>query len=91
MAHLNAWGMNMKAKVLTTIVGLAILAIPAAVPASQPANVRVSELDPAPMVAPAPAGLMTLLANPHAADDFAIVLPASHTTLEWIDQDPFAL
>jgi hypothetical protein len=81
----------MKTKVLTTILGLAILAIPAAVPASQPANVRVSELEPAPMVTHAPADLAMLIANPHAADELAIVLPAGYTTLEWINQDPFAL
>jgi hypothetical protein len=83
--------MKMKTKVLTTLLGLAVLAIPAAVPASQPADVRVGDLAPALQVAPAPANLAMLLADPNAVDDLAIVLPAGYTTFEWIDQDPFAL
>lgn len=75
--------------VLTTLLGLAALAIPAAVPASQPADVRLMEL--APMVAtPVPGHFATLLADPHQPVELAIVLPADYTALDWIDQDPFA-
>lgn len=81
----------MKAKVLTTILGLAVLAIPAAVPASQPASVRLGELGPAIAVAHAPADLATLLSDPRTGGDMAVVLPEGFTTLEWINQDPFAL
>lgn len=84
-------GHKMKAKVLTTILGLAILAVPAAVPASQPADVRLDQLKPQIAVAPAPAGFATLIADPRAMDELAIVLPAGYTTLEWINQDPFAI
>lgn len=61
------------------LLGIAALAIPAAVPASQPA---VGPLPGAKIVA-------TLLADPQAPAAFAIALPTHYTTLEWIDQDPF--
>ena len=81
----------MKAKaVLTTLLGLAVLALPAAAPASQPAAVRLNELAPAVTATPAPEHLATLLADPHRATDLAVVLPTGFTTLDWIDQDPFA-
>ena len=42
-------------------------------------------------VAPATTDFATLIADPSEAADFAFVLPAGYTTLEWINQDPFAL
>lgn len=81
----------MNARILTTLLAVAVLAVPAAVPASQPANIR---LDTAPLqitATPATTNLATLLANPHIPVDLAIVLPTGHDTLHWIDQDPFAL
>ena len=82
----------MKTKtVLTTLLGIAVLAVPAAVPASQPANVRLNDMAAPVTVAPATTQFATLIGNPREAADFAIVLPAGYTTLEWINQDPFAL
>jgi hypothetical protein len=81
----------MKTKtVLITILGLAALAVPAAVPASQPADVRLSQLTPVFDATPAPMYLSTLLADPHAPVALSVVLPADYTELGWIDQDPFA-
>jgi hypothetical protein len=83
----------MKAKVLATLLmGIAVLAVPAAVPASQPANVRLEALSAvAVAVAPETAQLATLLADPKEMDQLSIELVAGYTTLEWINQDPFAL
>jgi hypothetical protein len=80
----------MKTKILTTLLGLAILAVPAAVPASQPADVRLDQLAPATAVSRG-MDLPTLLADPYAyAGELKINFPAGHTTLDWINADPFA-
>jgi hypothetical protein len=86
-------GPKMKFQVLATLVlGIAVLAVPAAVPASQPANVSLDTLaDISVTMAPDPGHLATLLANPNSMDQLSIELVAGYTTLEWIDQDPFAL
>jgi hypothetical protein len=86
-------GPKMKTKVLATLLmGIAVFAVPAAVPASQPANVRLEALSAvAVTVAPATAHLATLLADPNEMDQLSIELVAGYTTLEWINQDPFAL
>jgi TRAP-type C4-dicarboxylate transport system substrate-binding protein len=83
----------MKTKlVLTTLLGLAILAVPAAVPASQPADVRLVQLTPAVTVAaPATTHFAELLVDPRTNGEMSVELVAGYTTLEWIDQDPFAL
>jgi hypothetical protein len=78
----------MKSKLLTTVLGLAVFAIPAAVPASQPADVKVVGLAAA---APAPGHFATLLQAPETAGPLTIELVTGYTTLEWINQDPFAL
>lgn len=78
--------------VLTTLVGLALLAVPAAVPASQPSDVRLVNLTPAVTVAaPANAYLADLLVDPRTNGEMSIELVTGYTTLEWIDQDPFAI
>ena len=82
----------MNARILTTLLGIAVFAIPAAVPASQPADIRLNSLSPQVAVVPAPAQFALLLADPHRpTQELAIVLPAGHDTFDWIDQDPFAL
>ena len=83
----------MKAKVIATLLlGIAVLAVPAAVPASQPADVRLAALSAAAVtVAPQTANLAMLLADPSTMDQLSIELVGGYTTLEWIDQDRFAL
>ena len=81
----------MNARILIALLGIAVFAIPAAVPASQPAAIRLNGLSPELAVVPAPAQFAALLADPRQSADFAIILPAGHDTLDWIDQDPFAL
>ncbi len=80
----------MNAKILTTLLGIAVLAVPAAVPASQPADIRIDRPAPEVAVAPATTHFAALLASPHEAVELAIVLPEGHDVFEWIDQDPFA-
>ena len=81
----------MKARtVLTAALGLAVLALPAAVPASQPATVRLMELGTPAATAMPPSHFATLLADPHQPVDLAIVLPADYTELGWVNDDPFA-
>jgi hypothetical protein len=75
--------------VFTTLLAVAVLVAPAAVPASQPDNVRLDAM--AAPVTVAPAEFAALLADPQDGTDFAIMLPTGYTTLEWINQDPFAL
>ena len=82
----------MKLKVvLTTLLGVAVFAVPAAVPASQPANVRLNEMAAPVAVTPAPTEFAMLLADPRQDTALSIELPAGYTTLEWINQSPFAL
>lgn len=81
----------MKARtILTTALGLAVLALPAAVPASQPAAVRLADLAPPVAVALPLDHFATLLADPHQPVELALALPADYTALGWIDEDPFA-
>jgi hypothetical protein len=77
--------------VLTTLLAIAVFAVPAAVPASQPSNVRLDDLKPVITLAPATTQFAMLLTNPAEAVDLAILLPVGYTTLEWVNQDPFAL
>ena len=86
-------GLTMNTKtVLITLLGIAAFAVPAAVPASQPTDVRLNDMAAARItVAPATTQFATLIADPGEVVDLAIVLPAGYTTLEWINQDPFAL
>lgn len=81
----------MQAKtVLTALLGLSLLALPAAVPASQPAGVRLTAMTPVVTATPAPGHFATLTADPRQPAELAVVLPRGFTTLHWIDQDPFA-
>ncbi len=83
----------MKTKiVLTTLLGIAVFAVPATVPASQPSNVRLDDMAPVITLAPTTTQFATLISDPSdAVVDLAIVLPVGYTTLEWINQDPCAL
>jgi hypothetical protein len=82
----------MQTRFLTTLLALTIFAIPAVAPASQPAAVRLIDLTPAVTVTPVTHELASLLLDP-ATDTVAlsIELVDGYTTLEWINQDPFAL
>lgn len=79
-------GRIMKTKSLTTLLGLAIVAIPAMAPASQP---EARPADPKPELTISAVDLVPLLADPRAAAELSIVLPSGFTVLEAIDQDPF--
>ena len=71
----------MKTRTLTILLGLAVFAIPAAVPASQPANVRLVDLTPSAVAAPVTSDLQALLADPYNTGELSIVLPTRFTTL----------
>ena len=79
----------MPARFLIVLLAIAVLALPAAVPASQPAGSRI--IDPAPAAAPVPSpsdpGLLRL--DPHRTPELSMVLPKGFTTLEMINEDPF--
>lgn len=71
----------MKSRYLLSLGAAALLALPAAVPASQPA-VTLAELQPVAQVASAPYELALLLADPYQQAEFEILLPQSFTTLD---------
>lgn len=79
----------MKNAAFPILLVIAALAVPAAVPASQPANIRLGALAAAPVTVTEHRA--TLLADPKANGTFSIEMVTGYTTLEWIDQDPFAL
>lgn len=78
----------MKTKFLTTLLGLAIVVIPAVAPASQP-EVQLADLRPEMQSTMSDLDLALLLTDPREAPEFSLVLPTGFTTLEVIDQDPF--
>jgi hypothetical protein len=80
----------MKTKFLTTLLGLAIIAVPATAPASQP-DVKLADLKPSAEATLSGLDLALLLTDPHDAQDFSLLLPVGFTTLEFINQDPFAI
>jgi hypothetical protein len=80
----------MKAKVIALLLLGAAAIVPVAVPASQPASVSLDALS-APTVTVAPADFLALLVDPSESASLSIELVDGYTTLEWIDQDPFAL
>lgn len=82
-------GRHMNTRFLTTVLGLAIVAIPAVAPASQP-SLRLSERQPAVAAALPGADFALLLTDPAAAQELSLVLPAGFTTLD-VDADPFAI
>jgi hypothetical protein len=79
-------GRTMKTKFLTTLLGLAIVAIPAV--ASQP-EVKLADLKPTVQLTMSDLDLAMLLTDPRQEQDLSIVLPTGFTMLEAIDQDPF--
>jgi hypothetical protein len=83
----------MQTRLFTAVLALAVLAIPAAVPASQPVKVKLTDLTPAVTVTPHAQHLAMLLVDPASTGlaELRIDLPQKFTTLEWINQDPFAL
>lgn len=82
-------GRKMNTRFLTTVLGLAIVAIPAVAPANQP-DVRLADLKPALEATLSRGDLALLLTDPREAKDFSLVLPAGFTTLD-VDADPFAI
>ena len=76
--------------VATAALAAAVLIVPAAVPASQPANVRLDALGTM-TIAVAPADFRALLTDPGESTALSVELVEGYTTLEWINQDPFAL
>lgn len=86
-------GQEMQTRLFTTVLALAVFAIPAVAPASQPANVKLVDLTPAVEVTPVANQFAMLLADPASTELAAleIDLPQKFTTFEWINQDPFAL
>jgi hypothetical protein len=79
-------GRAMKTKFLTTLLGLAIAAIPAV--ASQP-EVKLADLKPAVEHTMSDLDLALLLSDPREIDEFSLVLPSGFTLLDAIDEDPF--
>lgn len=79
-------GPMMKTKILTTLLGLAIVAVPAV--ASQP-EVKLADLKPAVQLTMSDLDLAILLVDPREAQELSVVLPTGFTMLEAIDQDPF--
>lgn len=71
----------MKSRYLLSLIAAAALAMPAAVPASQP-EVTFSELQPVVQVTPASSELTLLLLDPYQHAEFEIVLPDGYTTLD---------
>lgn len=71
----------MKTRTLLMLLGIAALAIPAAVPASQPSNVRLTDLAPSGAASYVGHDLQSLLADPHRVGEMSIVLPTGYTTL----------
>ena len=82
-------GRQMKTRFLTTVLGLAIVAIPAVAPANQP-DVRLADLKPAAEARLSQGDLALLLTDPSQAQELSLVLPAGFTTLD-VDADPFAI
>lgn len=78
----------MKTQLLTTLVGLAIFTVPAAVPASQP-EVRLADLEPEFRLTTAEIDLSVLYADPAQTAELSIVLPTGFTMLD-VSADPFA-
>jgi hypothetical protein len=81
-------GRKMKTQFLTTLLGLAIVAVPAVAPASQP-EVKLKDLKPSVQLTLSDLDLALLLTDPREAQELSVVLPSGFTTLEVIDADPF--
>jgi hypothetical protein len=70
----------MKNRTLLMLLGIAAFAIPAAVPASQPATIRLQDLDPSTATLVGH-DLQSLLADPYRVGEMSITLPTAFTTL----------
>jgi hypothetical protein len=81
----------MRSKVLALLLLSAAIIVPAAVPASQPADIRLDTLAAAHAITIAPVDFLALLGDPNRTAEFSIELVDGYSTLEWINQDPFAL
>ncbi len=81
----------MRSKVLALLLLSAAIIVPAAVPASQPADIRLDTLAAAPAITVSPADFLALLGDPNRTAELSIELVDGYSTLEWINQDPFAL
>lgn len=71
----------MTSKILISLVAAAALALPGAVPASQP-EVTLAALQPPAAVVPVAYELQLLLLDPYQHAEFGIVLPEGHTTFD---------
>ncbi len=80
----------MRSKVLALLLLSAAIIVPAAVPASQPADIRLDNLA-APALTVSPEDFLALLGDPNGTAELSIELVDGYSTLEWINQDPFAL
>lgn len=78
-------GRIMKITIVTTLLGLAMVAIPALAPAGQP-EARLGALEPERAT---PVELAPLLADPREAAELSVMLPSGFTIFEAIAQDPF--
>ena len=76
----------MQTKVIVAAIGLAAVALPLAVLASQP-PVQLSELQRAPSLSTAQV-LSMLLLDPRETTEFSVKLPEGFATLD-VDADPF--
>lgn len=74
-------GLVMKARFLVSLVGVAMLAVPAAVPASQP-EVRFTDLEPQVQPTASQIDLALLLGDPRQPAELSVVLPTGFTTLD---------
>jgi hypothetical protein len=81
----------MKTLILTALLAVAVLAVPAVGTASQPADVRITDLTPRTAVAAAPIGDIALLGRgADKLDGFEFVLPTGVISHDWVAADPFA-
>ena len=78
----------MPARFLIVLLAIAVLALPAAVPASQPAGTRIID-PPAAVPVPSPSDRGLLRLDPNRTPELSMVLPEGFTTLEMINEDPF--
>jgi hypothetical protein len=76
---------------LTALLAIAVLALPAAGTASQPADIRVGHLTPPTAVAAAPTGdIAAVSRKAQELKGFEFVLPTGVIAHDWVTADPFA-
>jgi hypothetical protein len=80
----------MNANILTVLLVIGVFAVPAAVPASQPTDVRLTELNAAPItLAPETVRFASLIADPKTNGELSISYIQGYANLGWINEDPF--